>query len=220
MKQGLLAWNRARQTADFQVRTCPVKGLCVHALRHFAVGEFCLEYEGDFITEEKRLENEAKYDIQNKGSYIIHCVWQGRKMAVDGTDREGTFGRLVNHARGANLKPFRLLQVSPDEPPRVALYCAKPIAPGDQLYWDYGLRTGETPFASYRMAARCLSNSLLVSRISNSNTSFSSSPLRKLLLPSDRFSVTSQIMMVLPCCLGVCQPDEVHELLHHYGMLN
>ena len=151
MKDGLLGWNRTRQNAEFEVRTCPVKGLTVYALRHFAVGDFCLEYEGDFIPDSVRVTREADYDVAEKGSYVIHCVWQGSRWAVDGTDHEGTYGRLINHARGANLKPFRLLEVSPGELPRVALYCAKAIVPGDELYWDYGIKNSETPWASYRM---------------------------------------------------------------------
>ena len=154
MKEGLLGWNRTRQNAEFEVRMCPVKGLTVYALRHFAVGDFCLEYEGDFIPDSVRVTREADYDVAHKGSYVIHCVWQGSRWAVDGTDHEGTYGRLINHARGANLKPFRLLEVSPGELPRVALYCAKAIVPGDELYWDYGIKNNETPWASYRMRTK------------------------------------------------------------------
>ena len=74
-------------------------------------GEFVLEYEGDFIEKEEALRREELYREEHLGSFIVNATWKGRPVYIDGTLQFDSMGRLVNHARGGNLKPFRLLQV-------------------------------------------------------------------------------------------------------------
>ena len=162
MIAGLHDWklnSKQRQRENFVVKMDEKKGRCVVALRHFAVDDFVLEYEGDFITKQQKLEKIIEYEVDKEGSYIIDCTWRDKPMAVDGTKFDGTLGRLVNHCKGANLRPFRLLEIHPyllrevneGGIPRVALQCVKPILPGEELCWDYCLKPGETEWASNRM---------------------------------------------------------------------
>ena len=164
MIAGLHDWKKNSQQlqqTNFLVKTDKTKDRCVIARRSFAVGDFVLEYEGEFITKQQKLEKIVGYEIDEEGSYIIDCHWKDKPMAVDGTKMDGTLGRLVNHCKGANLRPFRLLEIHPYRLvevnkggiPRVALQCVRPILPGQELCWDYGLKPGETEWASDRMSS-------------------------------------------------------------------
>ena len=152
MKEGLREWHtphsKALQKADFEIKVCPIKGRTVIALRPFLVGEFVLEYEGDFVTRRKMKWLEKQYEASNTGSFYIECRWNQQAMAIDGAPKQGTLGSLVNHLRGGNLQPHGLLRVDKGQPPRLAMRCAHPIERGDELSWDYGIRDNETTWAS------------------------------------------------------------------------
>ena len=152
MEEGLRDWqadhSKSFQKADFDVVNDPKKGRCVLALRPFSIGEFVMEYEGNFMTREEMDVEDKKYDIEGLGCFYIHCTWKDEKKAIDGTLKLDSLGRLVNHQRGGNLKPFRLLQPDKEQLPRMALQCARPIEAGDELYWDYGIGTEEAAWAS------------------------------------------------------------------------
>ena len=150
LRAALVKW-RNREEDDFRVENHPERGLCVVANRTFERHEFALEYEGDFIHKQERISREGVYRMADPGSYVVDCWWEGKSVAIDGTYTLGTWGRLVNHAKDPNLMPYpHLIQVTPDEQPRMALCCHKRILEGEEVFWDYGVTESEVPWAAFK----------------------------------------------------------------------
>ena len=150
MARGLVKWQQ-RKTEDLRIERDDSRGLCVVATRDYQKWDFVCEYEAEFITHKERVRREKGYAADDPGSFVVDAWWDGKEVALDATRTLGTFGRLVNHARDGNLKPYpQLLQVSPDEPPRMVLYCHTAIKSGEEVFWNYGLGDDEAPWASFK----------------------------------------------------------------------
>ena len=147
---GLHHWSQHQAEASFSIVHDKERGRCVVSRRVFKKGTFVLEYEGDFITKQVKEERDKVYEELNSGSYVVDVTWKNQQRYIDATKENSTVGRLVNHSRGPNLKPFRLIQVSVGEPPRMGFFACEEIDKGDEVFWDYGLADGETPWATFR----------------------------------------------------------------------
>ena len=147
MREALRAW-RGGSEADFQVVRHPERGRCVVTTHAIKSGAFVLEYEGAFMGREEADALDLLYEFEEWGCYIVDATWETRKVSIDATQTLGTIGRLVNHAgQRPNLKPFGLLVVDPDQPPRLALFAA--IDKGEELFWNYGPHTNQFEWSKY-----------------------------------------------------------------------
>ena len=150
MEEGLRNWRGGREE-DFVVLQHPERGRCVITTRDIPCTSFVMEYEGVFTTREHANRWEKVYAQEHYGCYIIDAIWEEREVSIDGTQKYGTIGRLVNHAgQRPNLKPFRLLPVVPNQPPRLALYAARNIKKHEELFWDYGPRTKKFEWGTFK----------------------------------------------------------------------
>ena len=151
-EQMLKGLRRGKKHYRKNVDVCihPERGRTLVARRKFKSGTFIVEYEADFIDAEEGARREEMYAANREGSFVISTTWQGTRICFDATRRFNAPARLINHARGGNVKVFRPLQVKVNERPQLAMYAARPVAKGDELFWDYGLSSGETEWASFR----------------------------------------------------------------------
>ena len=151
MVAALRQWRTREPREDsFRVERDSERGLCVIAQRAFEPWDFIGEYEGEFITRTERLRRELEYQLDDPGSFIVDAWWNGARVAIDATRTIGTWGRLFNHARDPNVRPYpHLLRVDAGEPPRMAFYCHEAIRAGEEVMWDYGLKDDEAPWATF-----------------------------------------------------------------------
>lgn len=106
-------------------------------------GQFVCEYKYScsYATKEKP-NRDAAYDINGEGSYTLEVQLPGGKwLCLDATVTVDTWGRLINHGHSsqANIKPFRPLMEGGKW--RVAFLALRDIAPGEELFYDYGMHS-------------------------------------------------------------------------------
>ena len=81
--------------------------------------------------------SEEMYDRDGKGSYMLYFKHDSKRLAIDATKEDKTFGRLINHAKDANVS---MKVVSVARKPSVVFIALKSIEPGDEIQYDYGER--------------------------------------------------------------------------------
>ena len=83
------------------------------------------------------MDREKVYEENGKGSYLLFFQYR-KKMAIDATAKDGSFGRLINHStKEANLV-MKVIAVAGT--PRVVFLASKEIPIGSELLYDYGER--------------------------------------------------------------------------------
>eukprot|EP00922_Rhytidocystis_sp_ex-Travisia-forbesii_P054694 GHVS01081042.1.p1 GENE.GHVS01081042.1~~GHVS01081042.1.p1 ORF type:complete len:677 (-),score=148.90 GHVS01081042.1:158-1915(-) len=138
---------RRRLVAPVHLTETSTKGRAVLAADKIFKHDFCMEYEGDLVSETEAGRREKIYDKAKKlhGSFIFYMrSGPSGRCAVDATDEFKGYGpgRLVNHSRRmCNLKAKSL---KADGFRRLFFVAKKDIASGDELLIDYGETNSET----------------------------------------------------------------------------
>lgn len=105
-------------------------GLGVFATQSFMKGEFLLEYVGDRLTPQEAEQRREK----GRHNYMFYFTWNG-KHVIDATHVSHGLCRFVNDEKHGNavmkLKIF-------NNYPRLCLFAAKNIDPGEEIRYDYG----------------------------------------------------------------------------------
>ena len=69
-------------------------------------GQKICEYEGNLCTYKVFKEKEKYYEKMGMGSYILEFKFNDQRWAIDATEENGSFGRLINHSKlNQNIKP-------------------------------------------------------------------------------------------------------------------
>ena len=129
-----------------QVRRSGVHGKGVFALRPLAAGEAIIEYTGQRITWKEALRRHP-HDPQDPNHTFYFHIDDGRVIdALYG----GNASRWINHACEPNCE-------SDEQDGRVFIRALRDIAPGEELFYDYGLVIDEryTPRLKRQYACRC-----------------------------------------------------------------
>jgi uncharacterized protein len=129
-----------------QVRRSGVHGKGVFALVPIEPGEVLIEYTGQLIDWDEALRRhphdpsnpEHTFYFQIEGGQVIDALYGGNSS------------RWINHACDPNC-------VADEQERRVFIKAVRPIAPGEELFYDYGLMIDEryTPKVKRRYACHC-----------------------------------------------------------------
>ncbi len=130
-----------------QVRKSGVHGKGVFALQPIAAGERIIEYRGEVITWPEALRRHPHDPADPNHTFYFHVDEQHVIDAKVG----GNAARWINHACEPNCRA--------DETPegRVFIHALRDLAPGEELFYDYGLIIDErhTPKLKREYACRC-----------------------------------------------------------------
>ena len=111
-----------------QVRRSPVHGKGIYALRPIAEGERVFEYRGEVITWEEALARHPHDPAQPDHTFYFHIDDQ---HVIDG-NVGGNSSRWINHACRPNCE-------ADEQGGRVYIRALRPIAAGEELFFDYAL---------------------------------------------------------------------------------
>lgn len=135
----------------FAVRTSPIHGRGVFALRYIAKHTRIIEYKGELISHEEADESNGE-EHENPNHTMLWAV--SDEIVIDATKR-GNSARWINHSCAPNCEPE-------DEGNRIFIETRRDIRPGEELTYDYNLELSEphTPAAKreylcYCSARRC-----------------------------------------------------------------
>lgn len=128
------------------VRKSGVHGKGVFALRPFAQGETIIEYVGEVIGWDEAIKRHPHDPSQPDHTFYFHL---DDERVIDG-GVGGNASRWINHACEPNVE-------ADDQSGRVFLLALRDIAPGEELFFDYGLVIDErhTPAVKKRFACHC-----------------------------------------------------------------
>ena len=129
-----------------QVRRSGVHGKGVFALQPIAEGETVIEYVGEVISWKEAIRRHPHDPLQPDHTFYFHL---DEKRVIDG-NVGGNSSRWINHSCDPNLE-------ADDASGRVFLVALRDIAPGEELFFDYGLVIEEryTPALKKRFACWC-----------------------------------------------------------------
>ena len=101
----------------------------------FMKGEKICEYEGHLCTYKMFKQKEKYYDMMGMGSYILEFKFNEQRWAIDATEENGSYGRLINHSKlSQNIKP--VVHVRKGQP--VVIFVAlRDIQSNEELLYDY-----------------------------------------------------------------------------------
>ena len=111
-----------------QVRRSGVHGKGVFALKPIRAGEKVIEYTGEVITWKEALRRHPHDPAQPNHTFYFHIDDQHVIDANVG----GNAARWINHACDTNCE-------ADEEGGRVFIKALRDIAPGEELFYDYGL---------------------------------------------------------------------------------
>ena len=139
--------SAARRGRRIQVRRSGVHGRGVFATCTLEPGEVLVEYTGERIDWQEALDRHPHDPLQPDHTFYFELA-DGRVIdALYG----GNASRWINHACEPNCEA--------DETPdgRVFIKALRPIGPGEELFYDYGLTVAEryTPALKKRYACHC-----------------------------------------------------------------
>ena len=123
-------------------------GRGVVAREKIAKQSFVCEYKASVVERDERGKREFRHHYNTMGCYMVdvaHSVGKG-KVTLDATDQLHNYGRYINHAINANIRPWRLIHVRGKL--RMGFMSIRDIEDGEELAWDYGVRDKEIPFLS------------------------------------------------------------------------
>ena len=107
-------------------------GRGVFTMRDRNPGEFLIEYCGQWIQDEDVMrKREQMYADNGEGCFVVYTTWQGKFCAIDPTRQFVNVSKLLNHRVGGNVKLYKMLQIRPDDPPRLPMVVARPIIAGE-----------------------------------------------------------------------------------------
>lgn len=122
-------------------RRSPVHGKGLFALQPIAAGERLIEYKGE-LTSWRRAAARQRSDV---GHTFVFGLSDGR--VIDGS-RGGNSARFLNHACAPNCEAIETGE-------RVFIHALTAIAPGDELFIDYGLSVDGALTDEVRAQYRC-----------------------------------------------------------------
>jgi SET domain-containing protein len=111
-----------------QVRRSGVHGKGVFALVAIAVGETLIEYTGERITWKEALRRHPHDPAQPNHTFYFHI---DDKHVID-ANVDGNAARWINHACDTNCE-------ADEVDGRIFIKATRDIAPGEELFYDYGL---------------------------------------------------------------------------------
>ena len=129
-----------------QVRRSGIHGKGVFALRPLRKGEVVIEYTGEIITWREALRRHPHDPKDPNHTFYFHI---DDKHVID-AKVGGNFARWINHACSPNCE-------ADEDDGRVFIKTLRTIAPGEELFYDYGLTIDEryTPKLKQQYACRC-----------------------------------------------------------------
>jgi SET domain-containing protein len=111
-----------------QVRRSGVHGKGVFALQPIRAGETVIEYTGEVITWKEALRRHPHDPAQPTHTFYFHI---DDKRVID-ANVGGNAARWINHACDTNCE-------ADEQDGRVFIKALRDIAPGEELFYDYGL---------------------------------------------------------------------------------
>ena len=111
-----------------QVRSSPVHGRGVYAVRPIAAGERLFEYRGEVISWEEALARHPHDPANPDHTFYFHI---DDERVIDG-GRGGNSSRWINHACRPNCE-------ADEEDGRIYIRALRDIEPGEELFFDYAL---------------------------------------------------------------------------------
>jgi len=111
-----------------QVRDSGVHGKGVYAVRPLHAGDTVLEYRGEIITWQEALDRHPHDPSQPNHTFYFHL---DDGHVIDGK-YQGNSAKWINHSCAPNLE-------AEQDGNRVFLKALRDIAPGEELFFDYGL---------------------------------------------------------------------------------
>ncbi|MEW6704715.1 MAG: SET domain-containing protein-lysine N-methyltransferase [Pseudomonadota bacterium] len=129
-----------------QVRRSGVHGKGVFARRPIEPGETIVEYKGELITWTEALKRHPHDPKDPNHTFFFHI---DDKRVIDGKVN-GNAAKWINHACDPNCE-------AEEDGDRVFIKAIRPIAPGEELFYDYGLIIDEryTPKLKKQFACHC-----------------------------------------------------------------
>lgn len=113
------------------------KGLSVFAKNKIRKGDFICKYEGYLCPIKEVREREHEYELKGSGSYVFEFKYKEKRWAIDATEDNKTFGRLINHSKlSPNIKP--VIGTENYSKPYIYFHAIKDIEIGEELLYDYG----------------------------------------------------------------------------------
>lgn len=136
----------ARSTRRIQVRRSGIHGKGVYAVAAIAADELIIEYTGERISWDEAMERHPHDPSQPNHTFYFH-IDDGR--VVDG-GVDGNSARWINHACDPNCEADEM-------DGRVFIKALRDLAPGEELFYDYGLVIDEryTPALKKEFACHC-----------------------------------------------------------------
>lgn len=124
-------------TTDLAKEQIPRKGYGICATSWFKKGDFCLRYSGELISRKEGLKrDDLLEETGSEDSFLYFFTFDSRRLCIDATVDDGTWGRLVNHSR---IRPnCHMISLRVDKTPVLVLVAKRDIVPGEELLYDYG----------------------------------------------------------------------------------
>lgn len=138
---GLLSASAEEEASSLCVKVREDSQRGVFATVPLKKGQYTCEYAGEAISLEEAKKREEEYKSNEEGCYVLNVG----NVAIDATRTYHRIGRFINHAkRNVNMKLFRPLTVKGDV--RVAIMATRDVLPGEELFYDYGIRDVDLPW--------------------------------------------------------------------------
>ena len=143
---GKTSRTERKDSRRIQVRKSGVHGKGVYAIKPLKKGELIIEYTGEVITWDEALERHPHDPSDPNHTFYFHID----ELHVIDAKFGGNASRWINHACEPNCE-------ADDDGQRVFIKALKDIAPGTELFYDYGLVIDEryTPALKKKFECRC-----------------------------------------------------------------
>ncbi|MBP6903411.1 MAG: SET domain-containing protein-lysine N-methyltransferase [Burkholderiaceae bacterium] len=136
--------TRAHPGRRLQVRRSGVHGKGVFALQAFAAGERLIEYTGEVISWDEAVQRHPHDPSQPDHTFYFHL---DDERVIDGR-LQGNSAKWINHSCDPNCE-------ADDSGGRVFIHALRDIAPGEELFFDYGLVIDERMTAALKKRFAC-----------------------------------------------------------------
>jgi SET domain-containing protein len=127
-----------------QVRQSGVHGKGVFALTEIPPGEVIIEYKGEVITWPEALRRHPHDPSQPNHTFYFHI---DEEHVIDG-NVDGNAARWINHACEPNCE-------ADEVDGRVFIKSLRPLMPGEELFYDYGLVIDQRYTAKLKKEFEC-----------------------------------------------------------------
>lgn len=138
----------AARSRRIQVRKSGVHGKGVFAVVPIAAGETVIEYTGEIISWQEALRRHPHDPAQPNHTFYFHI---DDEHVIDGAVT-GNAARWINHACDTNCE-------ADEDGGRVFIRALRDIAPGEELFYDYGLVIDERMTAKLKKEFACFCGS-------------------------------------------------------------